>query len=79
MQCHKSKEWGVFQENKNSQHVIFDSNVINLVLPWCSHNKESTCIAKDLGSVPGLERSSEEVNDYPLQYSCQENSMNKGA
>ena len=79
MQCHKSKEWGVFQENKNSQHVIFDSNVINLGLPWCSHSKESTCIAKDLGSVPGLERSPEEVNDYPLQYSCQENSMNRGA
>ena len=34
---------------------------------------------QDLGSIPGLERSPGEGNDYPLQYSCLENSMDRGA
>ena len=33
--------------------------------------------AGDLGSVPGLGRSSGGGNGYPLQYSCQENPMDK--
>ena len=31
----------------------------------------------DLGSTPGLGRSPEERNGYPLQYSCLENSMDR--
>ena len=34
---------------------------------------------KDTGSVPGLERSPGEGNGYPLQYSCLENSIDRGA
>ena len=30
-------------------------------------------------SIPGLERSPGEGNGYPLQYSCLENSMDRGA
>ena len=37
-------------------------------------SKESTCSAGDLGSIPGLGRSSGEENGYPLQYSGLENS-----
>ena len=37
--------------------------------------KESTCNAGDLGSIPGSGRSPGEGNDYPLQYSGLENSM----
>ena len=33
----------------------------------------------DVGSVPGLERSLGEGNSNPLQYSCLENSMDRGA
>ena len=33
----------------------------------------------DLGSIPGLGRSLGEGNGYPLQYSCLENSMDRGA
>ena len=33
----------------------------------------------DLGSIPGLGRSPGEGNRYPLQYSCLENSMDRGA
>ena len=41
--------------------------------------KESACNAGDLGSVPGLGRSPGEENGYPLQYSCLENLMDRGA
>ena len=39
-----------------------------------SAGKESACIARDLGSIPGLGRSPGEGNSYPLQYSGLENS-----
>ena len=48
-------------------------------LPYSSDGKESACNAGDLGSVPGLGSSSGEGNGYPLQYSCRENSMDRGA
>ena len=35
--------------------------------------------AGDAGSIPGLERSSGGGNGNPLQYSCLENSMDRGA
>ena len=35
--------------------------------------------AGDLGSIPGLRRSLGEGNGYPLQYSCLENPMDRGA
>ena len=47
--------------------------------PGGSDGKESACNAGDLGSIPGLGRSPAEGNGYPLQYSCLENSMNRGA
>ena len=40
-----------------------------------SVSKESTCNAGDLGSIPGLGRSPEEGNGYPLHYSCLERSL----
>ena len=41
--------------------------------------EESTCHVVDLGWIPGLGRSPEEENSYPLQYSCLENSIHRGA
>ena len=35
--------------------------------------------AGDLGLIPGWEKSLGEGNSNPLQYSCLENSMNRGA
>ena len=35
--------------------------------------------AGDMGSIPGSGRCPGEGNDYPLQYSCQENPMDRGA
>ena len=37
--------------------------------------EESTCNSRDLGPIPGLERSRGEGKGYPLQYSGLENSM----
>ena len=47
--------------------------------PGGSDGKESAGNAGDLGSIPGSGRSSGEGNGYPLQYSCLENSMDRGA
>ena len=41
--------------------------------------KASTYNAGDPGSIPGLGRSSGEGNGSPLQYSCLENPMDRGA
>ena len=41
--------------------------------------KESACNAGDLGLIPGLGRSPGEGNGNLLQYSCLENSMDRGA
>ena len=34
---------------------------------------------RDMGSIPGVTRSLGEGNDNPLQYSCLENPMDRGA
>ena len=44
-----------------------------------SDSKESARSAGDLGLIPGSRRSPEEGNGNPLQYSCLENSMDRGA
>ena len=48
-------------------------------LPGGSDCKESACNAGDLGLTPRLERSPGEANSSPLQYSCLENPMDRGA
>ena len=45
--------------------------------PSGSDGKESAYNARDLGSIPGLDKSPGEGNGYPLQYSCMENSMDR--
>ena len=44
-----------------------------------SDGKESPCNVGDPGSLSGLERSPGEGNGNPIQYSCPENSMDRGA
>ena len=48
-------------------------------LPHCSAGKESACSAGDLGSMPGWGISLGEGNGNPLQHSCLENPMDRGA
>ena len=47
--------------------------------PGGSEDKASACNAGDPGSIPGLGRSPGEGNGNPLQYSCLENPMERGA
>ena len=47
--------------------------------PGGSDSKESACNVGDLGSISESGRSPGEGNGYPLQYSCLENSMDRGA
>ena len=58
-------------------------NVSNTAgFPGDSVGKESTCNAGDtgdVGSIPGSGRSPEGGHGNPLQYSCLENSMDRGA
>ena len=44
-----------------------------------SDGKEFACNAGDLGSIPGLGRSPGGGHGNPLQYSCLENPMDRGA
>ena len=46
--------------------------------PGGSDGKESACNAGDLNSISELGRSPGEGNSNPLQYSCLENSMDRG-
>ena len=47
--------------------------------PAGSNGKEYVYNARDLGLIPGPARSPGEGNGNPLQYSCLENSMDRGA
>ena len=47
-------------------------------LPQWLSSKESACNAGDQGSIPGSGRSGG-VHGNPLQYSCLENPMDRGA
>ena len=60
---------------KNLQHFF--------EVAWCfpgdSEGKESACNTGDQGLIPGSGRSPGGGNSNPLQYSCLENSMDRGA
>ena len=52
---------------------------LQMGFPGDSEVKAFSCNAGDLGSIPGLGRFPGEGNDDPLQYSCLENPMDRGA
>ena len=47
--------------------------------PTGSYGKESICNVEDLGLIPGVGRSPGGGHGSPLQYSCLENPMDRGA
>ena len=59
--------------------VLKGSNKGLSCFPGGSDGKESACNAGELGLIPGLGRSPGGGNGNPLQYSCLENSMDRGA
>ena len=60
-------------------YIKFEAKHIEIIFPGGSADKETTCSAGALDSVPGLGRSPGEGNDDSLQYSHLENPMDKGA
>ena len=61
--------------NMELQTVRHDQVTNTLGYPGGSIGKESACDAGDLDLIPGLG----EGNGYTLQYSCLENSIDRGA
>ena len=59
------------------------TNIAKVYVDWgfsgSSYGKESAYNTGDLGSTPGLGRSLGEGHSNPLQYSCLENFMDRGA
>ena len=62
-------------------HLVYLSSekLESVIFPDSSDGKESACSAGDPGLIPELGRSPGEGNGYSLQYSCLENSMDRGA
>ena len=54
------------------------SSLFGIHFPGGSEGKEFACDARDPSSIPVLGRFPEEGKDYLFQYSCLENSMNRG-
>ena len=48
-----------------------------IIIPQWLSGKESACNAGDMGLILGLGRSAGVENGNPLQYSCQENLMDR--
>ena len=67
----------------SSQSDLLKHTNLLLIFLYCfpasSGGKEAACHAGDPGSIPGLGRSPGEGNGNPLQYSCLENPMDRGA
>ena len=75
--CHYLALWSrwLISQCLQLSHLQNKKNSIFLGFSCGSAGKESTCIAGDLGSIPGLGRSIGEGKGYPLQYSGLEKSM----
>ena len=57
----------------------FELGRLFFYFPSGSDSKASACNTGDLGSIPGLGRSPGEGNGNPLEYTCLENPMDRGA
>ena len=58
--------------------MTFDNKYSKYGLPWWLSSKESACNAGDPGLIPRSGRYPGGRHGNPLQYSCLENSMDKG-
>ena len=60
-------------------NILLENKGFTKGFPGGSVGKESACNAGDLGSVPGSGRSPAGGHGSPLQSSCLENPMDRGA
>ena len=83
--CHAPFQ-GIFPTRGLSQDIKY-SHLCYTVGPCClsrdfpggSDGNKSACNAGDPATIPGLGRSPGEGSGHPLQYSCLENPMDRGA
>ena len=86
----KIEHWKINYYDSNPIHFVRSHATLELpsfIAEYCWHmgfpggsdGKESACNAGDPGLIPGSGRSPGEGNGNPTQYSCQENSMDRGA
>ena len=66
-------------DNSQKQKTLFGHYFWNWAFTGGSDSKESACNAEDPSSIPESGRSPGEGNGNPLQYSCLENPMDRGA
>ena len=59
--------------------IYLAASSLSVRASWWLCGKQSACHVGDLGLIPGLGRSPGEGKDYPLQYSCLGNPMDRGA
>ena len=80
-QKYKINETQVFEEGSKTVFICKLQDYIEnpVGFPAGSDGKESVCNAGDPGMIPGWRRSPGGGHGNPLQYSCLENSMHKGA
>ena len=72
----------VIEKKSGKWRMLTDLRKINAIMmgfPGGSEVKASACNTEDLDSIPGLGRFPGERNGNPLQYSCLENPMDRGA
>ena len=74
----EEREGRVGRKKKNRNEEM-SAPLPEMGFPDSSKGQESACNVGDLASIPGSERSPAEKNGYTLQYSCLENSMDRGA
>ena len=91
-ECNMTKTLSTYPDGHQQPVTTFISEVFKLhrvililaprhirSFPAGPDSKQSACNVQDPGSIPGLGRSSGEGNGNPLQYSCLENPMDRGA
>ena len=76
--CSTKSVW-IFPIHKRDKRSILLLSVSFKGFPGGSVVKNPLANAGDAGSIPGSGRSSGEGNGNPLQYSCLENFMDRGA
>ena len=71
-----SRDMGSIPESGRSPGVR--NGNIYLIIPWLLRWQRICLQCRDRGLIPGLGRALGEGNGNPLQYSCLENSMDRG-
>ena len=69
----------MYAKKNNTNQLISANDPLLNNLPGGSDGKVSACNMGDRGSISGSGRSPGEENGNPLQHSCLENPMDRGA